>query len=337
MKHPTGYAKPRRLATPRKKVRLDLKRRPEPEPDDQWGTEQKSNFGKWVGLVALLHVILIGAVWWIYENAPSSKPPEEFISLLPAGDTVKGTPGAQQARKLGPTTAAPVHHAAPAASLAVRPSKPVPPKPPAPPPMVKTVPKTAVALQPVTPAKPAPPKPPKVKVDLTLADAPSPVTDKPKPKVHHTKPAPKPSEDTDDQQTAAASESTGLSREQIAAKLGDKVDESGIKNSVKTGESGSINSHQSQFAAYYLMIAQQVDDQWQIPNVAADMTSDPVVHIFVEKDGRVPPESVYLVKSSGNATYDDSAVSTAKNFGYLRQPLPDGCPPDISINFKPSR
>jgi outer membrane biosynthesis protein TonB len=333
MKHPTGYAKPRRLAAPkpRRKVRLDLKRRPTPEPDDELGIQQKSHFWKWVGLVALLHLVVISLVYLIYENASTPKPPEQFISLLPDGDVVKGTPGAQEAHKLGPTTPAPaVHHTSappPPPVVAIQPPKPV----------LKTEAPTSPADKPITPPKP----PPKVKVDLTLADAPTvdkPVT-KPKPKPHHKKPVVKSTDDSEDhdQDTTANPDSAGLSKEQIAEKLGEKLDAPGVKDSEKTGASGSANSHQNKFSAYYLMIAQQIDDQWQIPNVAAGMTSNPLVHIYVEKDGRVPPESVYLMRSSGNSVYDESAVSTAKNFGYLREPLPDGCPPDISIDFKPDR
>jgi outer membrane biosynthesis protein TonB len=341
MKQPAGYAKPRRLAAPRKKkVRLDLKRRPEPEPEDEVGAEPKSNFWKWVLLVALLHLLIIGVVYFIYESTPAPKPPEQFISLLPQGDVVKGTPGAQQAHKVGPTTPAPaVHHSAPPPPpTATAPTKPVTPPPaivPPPKPVALTQDKPLVK----PPPKPTPPKPapPKVKVDLTLADGPTTPLEKPKPKVHHKKLVVKPTEDSHDEDVSEKADSAGLSKEQIAEKLGEKLDASGVKNATKTGTSGSANSHQNQFSDYYLMIAQQIDDQWLIPNVAAEMTSNPLVHIYVEKDGRVPPEKVYLMRSSGNSAYDDSAVSTAKNFGYLREPLPDGCPPDISINFKPDR
>ena len=360
MKPTAGNTQPRRLASPRtapqKKVRLDLQRRPKTESEELLGTEQKNNFWKWVGLVALFHLLVIGIVYFVFESAPTPKPPEPFISLLPSGDVVKGTPGAQQAHKLGPTTPAPsVHHTAtPPPTPAVQPKpvtptppapKPLPPKPAPPKPILKTD-APPVALDkpvpkpiPKPPPKPAPPKPPKVKVDLTLADAPA--TDKPvtKPKHHPKKPVEKPADDSDaaDRETASRPDSAGLSKEEIAEKLGEKLNAAGVKNATKTGISGSANSHQNEFSAYYAMIAQQINDQWQIPNVAAEMTSNPVVHIHVERDGRVPPESVYLVRSSGNPAYDDSAVSTAKSFGYLREPLPDGCPPDISINFKPER
>jgi protein TonB len=325
MKHPTGYARPRRLAPPRKKVRLDLQRRPKPEPDDKLGTEQKSHFWKWVGLVALLHVIILSMVYWLYENVSASKPPEQFISLLPEGDVVKGTPGAQEAHKVGPTTPAPAVHPASATPTppAIQPPKPLPPKP-----VVKT--ETPSLDKPITPPKP------KVKVDLTLTDGPTTAADKPKPKPHHKKPVVKPA-DNSENEAAASPDSAGLSKEQIAEKLGEKLDASGIKDATKTGTSGSANSHANSFADFYASIRDQVMNEWQSPNLTDETAVSPIVQIHVEKDGRVPPESVQLIQSSGNSTYDDSAVAAAKSLGYLHEPLPDGCPPDIPITFKLTR
>jgi len=339
MKHTTGYAKPRRLAAPKKRIRLDLKRRPKPEPDDGLGTEQKSNFWKWVGLVALLHVIVIGLVFWIYESASTPKPPEQFLSLLPPGDVVKGTPGAQEAPKVGPTTPAPaVHHSSappPPPVATIQPPKPIPPKPLPPPPVVKTEVPTPLADRPIVPPKPIPPKPPKVKVDLTLADAPA--ADKPKP--HPKKPVAKTTDESKDQdhEASAKPDSAGLSKEQIAAKLGDKLDAAGVKTAVKSGTSGSENAHANPFADFYASIRDQVMSQWQSPNLADETAVNPIVQIHVEKDGRVPVEGVHLIQSSGNSSYDDSALAAAKGLGYLHQPLPDGCPPDIPITFKLTR
>ena len=345
MKHPTGYAKPRRLTAPRvapqKKVRLDLQRRPKPEPDDELDTEQKSHFWKWVGLGALLHVIIIGLVYWIYETASTTKPPEQFISLLPEGDVVKGTPGSQQAPKLGPTTPAPAQHHASASPTAppIQPPKPIQPKP-LPKPVLKTEAPTLTPLvdKPITPPKPVPPKPPKIKVDLSkIEDAPS-VADKPKPKPLK-KPVAKTTDDSTDQdhEATAKPDSAGLSKEQIAAKLGEKMDAAGVKNATKSGTSGSDHSKANPFADFYASIHDQVMDRWESPNVADETAINPIVHIYVEKDGRVSPESVRLTQSSGNAAYDDSAIAAAKSLGYLHEPLPDGCPPDISITFKPNR
>lgn len=357
MNHPTGYAKPRPLAAPRKKVRLDLqRRRPKPDPDDELDARQKSHFWKWVGLVALLHVAVLSLVYWIYEKTESApKPPEQFISLLPEGDVVKGTPGAQEAHKLGPTTPAPaVHHSSappppptPAVQpkpvipppVAIEPPKPIQPKPLPPKPVVKTEAPTPLADKPVTPPKPAPPKPPKVKVDVTLADAPA--ADKPvtTPKPHLKKPAAKSADDSEDQhhEATAKPDSAGLSKQQIAAKLGEKLDSVGVKNAAKSGASGSDNSRANPFADFYASIRDQVMSQWASPNLADETAVNPVVQIHVEKDGRVPVESVHLIQSSGNSAYDDSAVAAARGLGYLHEPLPDGCPPDIPITFKLTR
>jgi TonB family protein len=347
MKPTTGSPRPRRTVAPkpRKKVRLDLKRRPEPERGPDFDTEKKSNFWKWVAVVALLHLLVIGIVCFIYQMTPAPKPVEPFMSLLPQGDVVKGTADAQEAHKLGPTTAAPTvhHHTSSTPPAAVKPPTPVtpPPKPKLllPPPVIQP----PSQLTPATLNKPEPPKPPtpkptppkpKVKVDLTLADAPD--TDKPvKPKTHPKKQVEKPSEEKDD--TPDHLDSSGLSKEQIAAKLGDKLDSAGVKQATETGRSGEQNGHPNNFSDFYASIRDQVMSQWQSPNLADETAVNPIVQIHVEKDGRVPAESVHLVQSSGNPTYDDSAVATAKNLGYLHQPLPEGCPPDIPITFKLTR
>ena len=165
-----------------------------------------------------------------------------------------------------------------------------------------------------------------------------PATDKTKPKPHK-KPVVKPTDDTanQDRDATAKPDSSGLSKEQIAAKLGDKLDAAGVKNATKIGTSGSANSHANPFQDFYDAIRDQVMSQWQSPNLADETAVNPIVHIYVEKDGRVPAESVHLIQSSGNPTYDDSAVAAAKSLGYLHQPLPDGCPPDIPITFKLTR
>ena len=339
MKHPAGYAKPRRLAAPRKKrVRLDLKRRPQPEPEDDVGLEQKSNFWKWLLFVALLHLLVLGIAYFIYESAPAPKPPEQFISLLPQGDVVKGTAGTQQAHKLGHTTPAPAHHASTPPPVAAAPLKPITPPPAVvPPPQPSLLSQDKPIIKPTPKPKPSKPTPPKVKVDLTLADGPTPTVTKAKPKPHHKKPVVKPSEDTDDQDDTAKADSSGLSKEQIAEKLGEKLDAAGVKNATKSGTSGSANSHANSYADFYAAIRDQVMSQWQSPNLTDETAVNPIVEIHVEKDGQVPPDSVHLIQSSGNPTYDDSAIAAAKGLGYLHEPLPDGCPPDIPITFKLTR
>ena len=339
MKHPTGTARPRRVSAHKKNVRLNLQRRPNPEPEDILEARKKSNFGKWVLLVALLHLIALGIFYFIYEMTPAPKPPEQFISLLPEGDVVKGIPGTQEAPKIGPSTPAPAqHHASTSSATAVKPPKPVhkKPTPPKPPPKSEMK-MPAPSLVPLTPTPPTPPKPPKVKVDLSkLEDAPA-SADTPKPKTHLKKPAKTDDDSQKDDDSASKPDSSGLSKEQIAAKLGDKLDAAGAKNQTKIGTSGSTNSHANDFQDFYDSIRDQVMSQWESPNLADETAVNPIVQIHVEKDGRVPPDLVHLVQSSGNATYDDSAVTAAKGLGYLHEPLPDGCPPDIPITFKLTR
>jgi len=338
MKDTTSYAQPRRLARPKKQVRLDLRRRAtKREPEDNVAVEPKNTFWKWVGIVALLHLVLIAFVSFYYEMTPTPTPPVQMISLLPAGEVVKGTPGPVEAPKLGATTPAPsvAHH-----HTETPPPKPTPAvKPtPTPPPVQQIVKSDVPALVPV---KPTPPKP-KVKVDLTLADGPTPVKHVTKPKPHIKKPAPAAITDDSnapDKDAPSNPDSAGLSKEQIAAKLGDKLKAAGVEDAVNHGTSGSDHAQENPYQDFYLSIRDQVMNKWQSPNLSDETAVTPEVTIHVEKDGRVPPESVRLTRSSGNQIYDESAVAAAKSLGYLLQPLPDGCPPDIHIdfNFKQTR
>jgi TonB family protein len=312
-----------------------LQRRPQREPEDDLDDPRKNTFWRWVGLVALFHLVALSIFYFIYEFTPTAPPPVQFISLVPQGDIVKGTPGAQEAHKLGATTPAAVHHSAPPAPAATKPvvEKP-PPKPVALPAIVKPQATLLAADEkptPKPPVKPPKPKPPKVKVDLTLTDGPaSPDAEKPK---HHPK---KPVEKSPDEDDADANDhdSTGLSKEEIAAKLGDKKDNEGVKNAEKIGASGSTNGHPNDFSEFYGVIREQVMSQWQAPNATDTSTPMPIVECHVEKDGRVPVESVHLVRSSGNGTIDESALDAVRNIGYVHEPLPEGCPPDITINFR---
>jgi len=362
MKHSADYAPPRRLASPKKQVRLDLRRQPSREPDDEKGLEPKSAFWKWVGLVALFHVLAIALISLFYEFSPKpAPPPETFMSLLPPGDVVKGTAGEQAATKVGPSTPAPsVHHQPPpppSVQPAPKPAAVVPPPPvvtpppvPAPPPVVSQ-PVVQAETAPLIPDKPTPPKPvaakpvvvkPRIKVDLTLADGPTSASEKPavKPKPVHKKPATvTPPDEANAPETDAPDNpaSTGLSKEDIAAKLGQKLQAAGVADAVKIGPSGTDHSQANPFADFYLALRDQVMSKWEHPNLTDETAVNPEVMIHVEKDGRVPPEGVTLTRSSGNQAYDDSALAAARSIGYTLQPLPDGCPPDISITFKLTR
>jgi len=345
----SSYAPPRQLA--KKPIRLDLRRATPYSPEDEVMVQRKSTFWKWFGFVALLHVIAICLFGIFYAVSPTPKPPEQFISLLPDGDVVKGTPGAQKAPKVGQATPAPsipkvVTPPTPTPPIP-QPVQPPPPTaviPPPPAPTPKPIQPKPVVIKPDAPLvsqdKPVTPPKPKVKVDLTkLVDGPT--TDAPKVAKHKPqvkKPvAQTTANDTPNQNAAPESESHGLSKEQIAHELGQKFEDAGVKDAVKLGSSGAANSQPNSFADFYASIRDQVMNKWQHPNQVDDSAVNPIVQIHVEKDGRVPPESVTLTRSSGNQAYDDSALTAAKSLGYLLQPLPDGCPPDIPITFKLTR
>jgi TonB family protein len=330
------------MTAPARRHRLNLQRRPTPQPEDDLHDRQERTFWRWVVLIALLHVAVIVGAYLFYLFSPAAKPAEQFITLLPPGDTVKGTAGTQQAHKIGANTpAAPSHHAAPSPPPAPPPipkivTPPAEIKPPLPPPLSKD------ALAPVVPAQPTPPKPatppkPKVKVDLHEVER-TDVADTEthaKPVKHHAKKPAKKSDDSADEADSSP-DNTGLSKEQIAKKLGEKLNASGSHNAVKSGASGAPEGHDNRFQDYYDLIGQQVHDEWNSPNASSAVQTEPLVEIYVERDGRVPPESVRLLRSSGDPAYDDDAIATVKRIGYLREPLPEGCPPVIHINFNPN-
>jgi TonB family protein len=341
MKSPAGQPRARRPVQ-RKQVQLNLRRTPTWPEDENKLDEPGGNFWKWFAVVLLAHLVAF-AILLIFFHARSAQPPPEFISLMPAGDLAKGTPGAQAAQKIAPTTPAPSH---PATSTPV-PTPPAPEKPkiqhvtppaptPKPPPILKDD-----AREQAPPVKPVPPKPvkvepakPKIKIDLSqLVDAPD--TDQPKPvkvkpKVHPkkiVKAQEKPSHDATD------SETDGMTEAQVAKKLGAKLAAEGTDKGTITGPNGSTHSKANEFADFYQSIHDQVMTKWSVPNLVDDTAIDPIVRIHVEKDGRVPADRVTLERSSNNPAFDQSALAAARSMGYTLQPLPDGCPPDISITF----
>ena len=325
----------------RKNVRLDLRRAaPPPEPEDQLESRQKGSFWKWFGLVALFHVVLLTLVAVFYKSTAAPPPPAPFISLMPPGDVVKGTPGTQAAPKLGASTRAPSHphhHPVPKPVTAPSPVAKTPPPvaPSAPKPVTKKVVIKKEKAPPlaVSKPKPVPPKP-KVKVDLHLVDDPAEASDTPAPTPRKKTPA-KPSPDRDRlADDDSAPETSGLSREQIAQRLGQKLDAAGVTHADRTGASGAPDGNPNPFADFYASITQQTMEKWQNPDSADQQAINPVVEIHVEKDGRVPSDRVRLRSGSGNPSIDDSALNAARHLGYTLQPLPDGCPPDISITFQ---
>ena len=343
MKSPAGRNRP----AAKKPVRLDLRRAAPPPPPEDEMAPQRSHFWMWFGLVAAFHVALLIFVMLFYRPKEEAPPTPPFFSLMPQGDTVKGTPGAQAAPKVGASTPAPSHPHHPKPRPITPPIQAVTPPPAVQPPPPKIQPKVqpkpvikddtappVVAVKP-KPAKPAPPKP-KIKVDLHLSDAPTSDQPAPKPAKHVKKTPPPVAQDhPDDSQTESSNPDTmGLSKDQIAAKLGQKMQAEGVTHADRTGKSGVADGSENRFGDFYNSIREQITNKWEVPNQNDPNAVDPVVQIHVDKDGRVPASSVVLLKSSGNSSIDESALSAARAMGYTLQPLPDGCPPDISISLQ---
>jgi TonB family protein len=329
MNPPAGKPRARRPVA-KKPVQLNLRRTPTWPEEDELNENPDGHFWRWFAIVVVLHVIAFIILALIFHGR--SQPQPEFISLMPQGETVKGQPGPASAPKVAPTLPAP-------SKQEVEPTPPAPPQPKVqkvqppeskPPPILK--PNAPVQATPPKPKpKPKPPAPPKVKVDLTLADAPDtdePPPPKPKAKVHPKKPAHKADADA-----ATSEETQGLSKQEVAQKLGDQFKDSGTEKADKTGIDGAAHVKQSDFADFYSSIHDQVMNKWTVPNAVDETAVDPVVQIHVDKDGRVPPDLVRLKRSSNNPAFDQSALEAARGMGYTLQPLPDGCPPDISITF----
>jgi outer membrane biosynthesis protein TonB len=340
MKSPAGQPRARRPVQ-RKQVQLNLRRTPTwPEEDEL--DEPRGNFWKWFAVVLLAHVVVL-AVLLILLHTHAAKPPLEFMQVMPSGDLAKGTPGAQAAPKIAPTTPLSSHTSTPVPPEPT-PVKPVPEKPkihhvipptpaPKPPPILKDD-----AREQAPPVKPHPPKvakvepaKPKIKVDLSqLVNAPD--TDEPKPakakphpkKVHHTE---------EHHEDAVESENDGLTPAQIAAKLGAKLEAEGTDKGTTTGPDGSTHSNNNDFAEFKNLIHDKVMSEWSVPNSVDPTAVDPLVRIHIDKDGYVPPDSVSLERSSNNLAIDQSALEAARKLGHLSEPLPDGFPPDTSISF----
>jgi TonB family protein len=347
MKSPAGQPRARR-PVPKRPVQLNLRRTPTwPEEDELH--EPRGNFWTWFAIIFLVHVVGL-VVLLILFHSRTPKPPEAFMEVFqPPGDVAKGTAGQQAAHKISPTTPAPSHPVVatpvppPPTPVKPEPVKPkveqvIPPTPkPAPPPIIKDE-----ASEQAPPVKPPTPKPvkveppkPKIKVDLSrLVDAPT--DDQPPPKIKpkvHPKKIVKPAQARPDAAAETESETSGLSPAEVARRIGDKLRAAGVEQGRTDGPNGSTHSTASDFADFYQSIHDQVMNKWSEPNLVDETAIDPVVQIHIEKNGRVPAGLVKLLRSSNNPAFDQSALEAARAMGRTLQPLPDGCPPDISITF----
>src|ERR1700744_322381 len=104
MNHPAGKPRARRPVE-RRPVQLSLRRTPTWPEEDELKEQPDNSFWKWFALVFALHIVAFIILAIAFSFRP--KPPPDFISLLPPGEVVKGSPGQTTAPKIAPTTAAP--------------------------------------------------------------------------------------------------------------------------------------------------------------------------------------------------------------------------------------
>jgi TonB family protein len=155
---------------------------------------------------------------------------------------------------------------------------------------------------------------------------------------HHHTPSPEPQHTAQDEPRDTTPDAP--SQEEITRLLQQHTstaNPAGVSQATHSGPSGVANGHANEFGPFYASIRDQIYDAWQAPGTPDGHAVSPVVQIHVEPDGRVPAEQVVLVRSSGNADYDNSALAAARSLGKLHQSLPAGCPPDIKVTFDPSR
>jgi TonB family protein len=118
----------------------------------------------------------------------------------------------------------------------------------------------------------------------------------------------------------------------------DAINHSGKPSSA----SGNARGHgggatiQSQFGWYGSMLHDRFYSEWAQPSsLGANAKASALVKLRIEKDGRI--SSFEIVKSSGNATVDESINAVAKRVTKV-EPLPAGLGKgehyDVKINFE---
>lgn len=303
------------------------------------------SFGRTFMWVVLAHVavILVIGFWRI---KPSPPPPIQWINMLPPGALVHGTAALSE----GPQVRAHAVARAPEPSPAppqVKTPAPTPPTPPAP---EKTPePETSTATEdqstpapspiPInstqthapektaaTPSKPKKPRVSQVKVNLDEEVVRSPSASSTstagKGKSNHGK----------GKIASDAEEGSDLDASTVASRLGSTLKSAGVTDSVLVGVSGSEGGNGGEFSDFYNLIRNQMMNAWNQPIQFAGKHFVAQIQITVEKDGQI--SNVALGRSSGNGIFDASAMEAARQVKKISASLPEGCPPNISVNFR---
>jgi TonB family protein len=299
------------------------------------------SFKRTFAWVVAAHVaVIIGISLWSWV-APGAPPPLKFISMVNAGDLVRGQPGPTTGPELGshPIPPADAPEPAPISKPPVLPPQEVtyqqPPQPePTPQPEVAETPNPAeitpkLAEPTLRPVKPVSSKPfakprPQVKVDLEeVARTDSEPATTPSTAHHASKTQPRLMADASD---------TTLSSLAVAEKLGRSMQASGVTNAVVTGKSGRRDGTDSDAGRYYTLIRDQMYEAWDRPLNLLGRGLSSQVRITIEKSGAI--SNVELTRSSGNTQHDETAMAAVRKVGRIAEPLPDGIDGSVEINFK---
>jgi TonB family protein len=304
------------------------------EPDKPSQISFKRTFA-WV--VAAHLVLIIGLSLWSWAT-PGAPPPLKFISMVNAGDLVRGLPGSSIGQEIGPRPSPPPPREAPVArppaltpqTLSYQPPAKPEPQPPPPVEIPKPEPTTAQIAptppEPVpVPAKPVVLKPrPKVKVDLQEISRNEDATPKSAPS-SQTRTGKLP-------RLLADAADTTMSSLAIAEKLGRSMQASGVTSAVVTGKSGRSDGTDSEAGRYYTLIRDQMYEAWERPLNLLGRGLCTQVRIVIEKNGVIA--DVQIKRSSGSPQHDQTALAAVRKVGRIAEPLPDGVDGNVDINFK---
>ena len=192
-----------------------------------------------------------------------------------------------------------------------------------PPPSDIVIPKKTIPHPPTPPAPtpPAMPKPHTPQVNLTkvvrTTQPPSPMPGTPV-----SRPVPK---------ATGQGAGTGLTPSAVADRLSQALNGSGaVAHVAVASPSGAVGAPGND--GYYNLIREQMYAKWAQPMELAGLHLRAKIQIKVERDGTISQSS--LLASSGNATFDETALAAARRVVKLSKPRPNDVPEIVDITFK---
>jgi TonB family protein len=292
-------------------------------------SQRRGEFSRTFWWVMVAHGIVIGLLCWWSTQSPAPTPKPVFTTIFdPRG--MQGAPSSA----VGPSEASEAPSAAPAAPTQVKTPpeihevEPTPVPAPTPEPIAPQV--TREIPAPPTPVSDFPSPKPKKKVKVSLDEV-----------VERSSASGTPGKKTVKSVKSSASsvrDGSGESASEIASRLGKGLSQAGVTGavSVKTpggGENGSGRGTSNAAAAYYALIREQMYGAWVDAVQFTGQKWIATIKIEVESDGRI--SHVSLVKSSGSAVFDESALAAARQVRKINRPRPEGMDGTISVDFEP--